>query len=93
VRVASKSQRQAAGRTLTTVRLENPSRSLAFFVRLKVNKGKGGDEVLPVLWQDNYVSLLPGERREISASYRTADLEGKRPEVEVTGWNVTTVLM
>ena len=34
-------------------------------MRLKVNKGKGGDEVLPVLWEDNYVSLLPGEKREI----------------------------
>ena len=73
--------------------LENPSRSLAFFVRLKVNKGKGGDEVLPVLWEDNYVSLLPGEKREIEASYRSSDLAGKRPEVEVTGWNVTRVLM
>ncbi len=58
------------------MRLHNPSKSLAFFVRLKVNKGKGGDEVLPVLWEDNYVSLLPGEQREITARYRVADLGG-----------------
>ncbi len=92
LKVQSRSQRQGQ-RGLTRVVLENPSRSLAFFVRLKVNKGKGGDEVLPVLWEDNYVSLLPGEKRELEASYRTADLEGTRPEVEVTGWNITTVLM
>jgi len=46
---------------ITHVSLENPSKSLAFFVRLKVNKGKGGEEILPVIWQDNYISLLPGE--------------------------------
>ncbi len=39
-------------------------------MRLKVNKGKGGDEILPVLWQDNYISLLPGEKREVTATYR-----------------------
>ena len=59
---------------ITHVTLENPSKSLAFFVRLKVNKGKGGEEVLPVLWQDNYISLLPGERREVTATYRAQEL-------------------
>jgi exo-1,4-beta-D-glucosaminidase len=68
--------------------LENPSKSLAFFVRLKVNKGKGGDEILPVIWQDNYISLLPGEKREVTASYRAKELGAAQPEVQVSGWNV-----
>jgi exo-1,4-beta-D-glucosaminidase len=74
--------------SVTRVTLENPSKSIAFFIRLKVNKGKGGEEILPAVWQDNYVSLLPGERREITAMYRIADLGGAKPEVEVKGWNV-----
>ena len=74
---------------MTTVSLENPSQSLAFFIRLKLNKGKGGDEVLPVIWQDNYISLLPGEKREVRVSYRIADLDGKRPDLEIAGWNAT----
>ena len=74
--------------SVTRVTLENPSKSVAFFVRLKVNKGKGGEEILPAVWQDNYVSLLPGEKREITAMYRIADLGGAKPEVEVHGWNV-----
>jgi len=74
--------------SVTRVTLENPSRSIAFFVRLKVNRGKGGEEVLPAVWQDNYVSLLPGEKREITAMYRIADLGGAKPDVEVHGWNV-----
>ena len=74
--------------SITHVRLQNPSANLAFFVRLKVTKGKGGDEVLPVRWQDNYVSVLPGEKREIAATYRTRDLGDAKPEVEVQGCNV-----
>jgi len=74
--------------SVTRIAIENPSKSLAFFVRLKVNKGKGGEEIVPVVWQDNYVSLLPGEKREITATYRTAGLGTAKPEVEVQGWNV-----
>jgi exo-1,4-beta-D-glucosaminidase len=74
---------------VTHVVLENPSKSLAFFVRMKVVKGKGGDEILPVLWQDNYISLLPGERRELTATYRAQELGTSVPVVEVSGWNVT----
>ena len=73
---------------ITHVVVENPSKTLAFFVRLKINKGAGGEEILPVLWQDNYISLLPGEKREISATYHAADLGTSKPAVEVSGWNV-----
>jgi len=72
----------------TQVTLENPSKSLAFFVRLKVSKGKGGEEILPVLWQDNYISLLPGEKREVTATYRSSLSGGAKPVVEVSGWNL-----
>ena len=72
----------------TRVTLENPSKTLAFFVRLKVNKGDGGDEILPVVWQDNYISLLPGEKREITATYAASSLGASEPKVEVSGWNV-----
>jgi len=73
---------------ITHVTLENPSKSLAFFVRLKVDKGAKGDEILPVVWEDNYVSLLPGEKREITATYHASDLGTAKPTVEVSGWNV-----
>jgi exo-1,4-beta-D-glucosaminidase len=72
------------------VTLENRSRSLAFFVRLQIQRGRGGEEVLPVVWQDNYLSLLPGERREVTATYHVKDLGGSRPALAVGGWNVAT---
>jgi exo-1,4-beta-D-glucosaminidase len=73
---------------VTHVTIENPSKSLAFFVRLKVDKGVKGEEILPVVWEDNYISLLPGEKREITATYRASELGTAKAAVEVSGWNV-----
>jgi exo-1,4-beta-D-glucosaminidase len=73
---------------LTHVFVENPDRSLAMFVHLAVKRSNDGEEVLPVRWQDNYFSLLPGEKREITAEYRQSDLHKSKPMVSVDGWNV-----
>jgi exo-1,4-beta-D-glucosaminidase len=74
--------------SFTRVTIENPGRTVAFFVRMKVDKGKGGEEILPVVWEDNYISLLPGEKREITAAYRASNLGDSKPVVEVNGWNM-----
>jgi exo-1,4-beta-D-glucosaminidase len=87
LKVASRTERQGED-SVTHVTVENPGKALAFFVRLKVDKGKGGEEILPVLWDDNYFSLLPGEKRELTATYRSAGLGSAKPDVEVSGWNV-----
>jgi len=70
------------------VTVENPNNSLAFFVRLKINKGDAEEEILPVIWEDNYISLLPGERRELTATFRSSELGTVKPMIEVGGWNV-----
>jgi exo-1,4-beta-D-glucosaminidase len=77
----------SAGTTTARVTLTNPGRSIAFFVRLQL-AGRGDDEALPVSWEDNYVSLLPGETRTLTATVRTRDLGGASPRVVVSGWNV-----
>jgi exo-1,4-beta-D-glucosaminidase len=70
------------------VTVTNPGRDLGFFVHLRITNGRGGEELLPVLWQDNHFSPLPGERREVTATDRTEDLEGTHPVIEVNGWDV-----
>jgi len=77
----------SGGKGTARVTLRNPGKSIAFLLRLQVT-GRGGEEALPVLWEDNYVSLLPGETRVLSATYNTRDLGGAPPRVVVTGWNV-----
>jgi exo-1,4-beta-D-glucosaminidase len=87
LKVTERSERKGE-EEITHVVLQNPSKNLAFFVRLKVDKGAKGEEILPVVWEDNYISLLPGEKREVTATYRASELGAAKPSVEVSGWNV-----
>jgi exo-1,4-beta-D-glucosaminidase len=72
----------------TTVTVRNTGRTLAFGVHLCVKKGADGEEILPVLWEDNYFALLPGETRRISATYSAHDLGKSAPVVEADAWNM-----
>lgn len=71
-----------------TVALKNPGTSLAFLVQLAVTAGKGGHEIGPSFWEDNYFSMLPGEERTVKVSYAAKELAGNEPVVRVAGWNV-----
>ena len=70
------------------ISVKNPGRDLGFMVRLKVTAGKGGEEVIPILYQDNYFPLLPGEEREITATFAARMMQEAAPFVEVEGWNI-----
>jgi len=70
--------------------VSNPGSHLAFSVHLTVLKGREGADVEPVLWQDNYFELMPGERREITATYQKKLLGGAKPYIKVDGWNIAT---
>ncbi len=65
--------------------VENPSSSLAFFVNPKILKSPSKDMVLPVFWEDNYFSLLPGEKRTLSVEFDAADLGSDKPTLKVEG--------
>ena len=92
LRVAATAEVTGADR-ITHVTIENPTPHLAFSVHLKVVSPPRGPEtaqgeILPVLWQDNYFALLPGEKREIAARSRISD-SGPGPKLlEVDGWNL-----
>jgi exo-1,4-beta-D-glucosaminidase len=76
------------------VTVHNGGKGVAFLVRLRVTRGAGGDEILPSTWSDNYVSLVPGESRELSVHLPAGAAAGRgAPVVVVSGWNVpsTTV--
>ena len=95
-------QKKNAGEQDTlTVTLHNTGRSIAFGVRLKVKRlGRvdngwsyvnfAENEVLPSLWEDNYIALLPGETRQLTATYNVKDAMKNATGVEVSGWNVRT---
>ena len=70
------------------MKVKNPSASVAFFTEFKLKTKKSGEIILPVFWTDNYISVLPGEEREISASFSISSLHGDEPVLEYSGWNV-----
>ncbi len=78
----------ASGKGQTRVTLENPGNSLAFFIRLKVRHPRTREDIVPEIREDNYFSLLPGEKRTVTATYRAPDLGNQQPIVEIGGWNV-----
>ena len=71
--------------------LRNPSEHLAFQVRLGIRQTDEDREILPVLWQDNYIELLPGESREVVAEFLSPDALRRASEVTIDGWNIESL--
>jgi len=71
-----------------TTELHNASSHPALMVRLKAVREKSGDRILPALYSDNYVALMPGERRTIWTELEHADTRGEKPRIVVEGFNV-----
>ena len=59
------------------VRLANTGRTPALMIRLKALDSKTGDLILPVWYSDNYISLMPGESRDVRVRVRTEDRAGR----------------
>ena len=71
-----------------TVSVANNGASIAFMVHLRLTRGKGGDDVVPIFWSDNYFSLLPGEKKSVTVQFESSSLASAVPELVVDGWNV-----
>jgi exo-1,4-beta-D-glucosaminidase len=67
----------------------------AFMARADVRRGgpdggplAGDNQVLPIRWTDNDVTLFAGQSQTLIARYQRSDLQGASPVVTVGGWNV-----
>jgi Exo-beta-D-glucosaminidase Ig-fold domain len=81
-------------RTVTRVTIRNTSSAptVGFLLRADVRRAEPGDnEVLPIAWSDNDITLWPGESQTLTATYSTRELHGRRPVVSVYGWNAPTI--
>jgi len=80
----------------TTVTITNNSSTVAFLLRADVRRGTGttpapGDnELQSSIWQDNDITLFPGESQTIVATWDSSDLQGLSPVISVSGWNTPT---
>jgi hypothetical protein len=74
-----------------TTELHNVSAAPALMVRVKAVREDSGDPILPALYDDNYLALMPGERRTIHIALENADTRGESPRVVVQGYNLANV--
>ena len=86
--VSKQSLGKRNGENWMTLTIENKGEGVAFMIHPRVTRGKGGEDVAPILWSDNYFSLLPGEKLSVRAKYDDQALAGKEPVLEMEGFNV-----
>jgi exo-1,4-beta-D-glucosaminidase len=77
-----------AGKSTARLKIKNPGPTIAFQIHLRLANTKDGDDIVPIFWDDNYFSLLPGEEKSIAATYDPSDTEGKDAILEVSGFNI-----
>ena len=65
------------------IKVKNSTNRLAFMHRLMITKGNSEDEVLPTFWTDNFLTICPGEEREVMATFARQDLEGATPVLKL----------
>ncbi|MBN1509850.1 MAG: hypothetical protein JW955_23590 [Sedimentisphaerales bacterium] len=68
-----------------TVELANRSDKIAFLIELLLTDEQTGEPIVPIFWQDNYVTLLPSETRAVSGMFTST---GHEPALAVRGWNL-----
>jgi exo-1,4-beta-D-glucosaminidase len=73
-----------------TIRLHNPSAQVAFFERAELTSTAEGDEILPVEYSDNYVTVFPGETVELQGQPWTGVAANW---VRVSGYNTPPQLV
>jgi hypothetical protein len=85
------SSQQVKNKVLTPV-VPKPGASPAqvYFVELLLSQhGTAADRNVYWLstWQDNDITLFPGESQTLTVTYDSADLAGATPVISVSGWN------
>ncbi len=69
------------------IKMNNPSDKIAFFTELRITDKTSGESILPVIWSDNYISLLPGENKIYTATIKKKHIKNKEINFIFKGWN------
>ncbi|MFE9628082.1 discoidin domain-containing protein [Streptomyces sp. NPDC006527] len=77
-------------RRTATATVRNRGSVVAAMVRLSL-LDEDGNRVLPTLYDDNYLWLLPGETRTVTLSWPASALPSGRPKLRAEGYNTSPV--
>jgi exo-1,4-beta-D-glucosaminidase len=81
----------SANESGVVVRLHNPTEHVAFFERAEITSARDGDEILPIQYDDNYVTVFPGETVEVRGVVPTTGEPANW--VRVSGYNTAPVVV
>jgi exo-1,4-beta-D-glucosaminidase len=51
----------------------------------------GDNELQSSIWNDNDITLWPGESETLTSTYNSGDLQGASPVISVSGWNMPKI--
>jgi exo-1,4-beta-D-glucosaminidase len=84
--------------TTVTITNNSPGPTVGFFLRADVRRGTaagtelaGDNELQSSIWNDNDITLWPGESETLTATYKSTDLQGATPVISVSGWNMSKI--
>jgi len=68
--------------------IENTGQETAFFTRMKVTNSDSGEILLPVFFEDNYITLFPDEKKkiEVDLSHLPAETDFEKIQLETKAW-------
>jgi exo-1,4-beta-D-glucosaminidase len=87
IKISNTSEKSGA-ESIQHIRVTNTGKAIAFLVHLRVLKNKNGEDILPVIFDDNYLLLAPGETRNIDCRYLNKDAVGADPYILASAWNL-----
>jgi len=94
--LASLSATAKSARTGDTIRvqveLRNTGATVALANKLTLLNATDGSRILPAYYNDNYLSLLPGESRQIEIEYPAKSSIG-RAQLALRGWNLASQIV
>jgi hypothetical protein len=85
---------QKTSDTAVAVTLKNPpGNPVAFFIRVSLINPETGKRILPVFYDNNYISVLPGTNKTVHIFLDRPGQAVKNMKVSLSGWNVKAQML
>ncbi len=88
VQAITQVEKRGSGWLLTTHLTNTSKNSPALMAHLKAVRTESGDRILPAIYSDNYLTLMPGETQTVTTEILDADTRGEKPKIVIDGFNL-----
>jgi hypothetical protein len=73
-----------------TVRIKNSGSAPVLMIKLTLKDAITGARILPAYYSDNYISMLPGEERDVTVNFPAGPA---KPVIGLRGWNLRSEMV